>query len=113
MTKVEVFYFDGCPNHVRTLEMVERIVQEIDPGMPIQAINVTSEAEAHQHKFLGSPTVRIDDHDIEPGADGRTGYQMACRIYHSRDGLSGLPDEAWIRDALAQAKIQHGGSGHG
>jgi hypothetical protein len=54
-------------------------------------------------RFLGSPTVRVDGHDVEPGADERRDFVLACRVYQTDQGTAGEPDEAWIRAALKRA----------
>jgi len=64
---------------------------------------VVPDAEtAERLRFLGSPTIRVDGRDVEPGADARTAYVLACRIYRTEHGLSGVPDERWVTDALAE-----------
>ena len=54
-------------------------------------------------RFLGSPTVRVDGRDVEPGAEERHEFVFSCRVYRGSRGFSGKPDEAWIRDALREA----------
>ena len=61
---------------------------------------ITDEHEAARERFLGSPTLRINGRDVEPGATERTDYGLKCRIYRTADGLSGLPAEDWILAAL-------------
>ena len=51
-------------------------------------------------RFLGSPTVRVNGRDVEPGADDRDDYVFSCRIYRNQGGVSGQPDERWLRAAL-------------
>jgi hypothetical protein len=100
---VDLLYFEGCPNHEATLELVERIAVEeaIDPELRLVA--VTSAKEADQLRFLGSPTVRVNGHDIEPGADQRSDFTLACRVYRTEFGHQGVPAETWVRAALRAA----------
>jgi hypothetical protein len=65
----------------------------------INQIEVHDAEAAAPLRFLGSPTIRVDGHDVEPGADDRTEYVFACRLYRSEGGVRGEPDEQWIRDA--------------
>ena len=67
---------------------------------PVIEINVAAEAMAMEVRFLGSPTVRINDMDIEPSARSRSGFGMLCRTY---DGSGGVPSEALIRSAITEA----------
>jgi hypothetical protein len=61
---------------------------------------VESEEDARRSRFLGSPTVRVDGRDIEPGADRRTDYGLKCRLYRTPDGIVGVPPDTVIVDAL-------------
>jgi hypothetical protein len=62
------------------------------------------DAEAAQRlRFLGSPSVRVDGRDVEPGAEARTDYDLSCRVYRRESWFSGQPEERWARDALAEA----------
>jgi hypothetical protein len=51
-------------------------------------------------EFLGSPTVRINGHDVDPAAHDRTDYSFSCRLY----GDSGVPPRALIEQALPSAR---------
>jgi hypothetical protein len=43
----------------------------------------------------------MNGHDVEPGADDRDTFTLACRVYRTESGrLSGTPPEQWIRTAL-------------
>lgn len=100
---VEILYFDGCPNHETARELVERIAAEVDVTAEIQLVTVPDADAAARERFLGSPTVRIDGDDVEPGAEDRCEYVLACRIYRTDQGFAGQPDEAWLRQALLGA----------
>jgi hypothetical protein len=66
----------------------------------IAHVNVPDPEAAERLRFLGSPTIRVDGRDIEPGADRRTEYVLACRIYRTEERIAGVPDDRWLRDAL-------------
>jgi hypothetical protein len=100
---VEILYFQGCPNHEATLELVERVANELHIDLVIERVGVPDNEIATRLRFLGSPTVRIDGRDVEPGAEERTDFSLSCRVYRSDQGVAGQPDEAWIRAAMAEA----------
>ena len=54
-------------------------------------------------KFPRSPTVRINGIDVELGCINSGEYSLRCRLYRTAEGLSGLPEPAWIERALANA----------
>lgn len=97
---VELFYFADCPNYQRTRKVVERVAAEEDVPIDLRLVELASADEAELHRFLGSPTVRVDGQDVEPGADERNAFMFACRVYRSDAGLSGQPNEQWVRNAL-------------
>lgn len=63
--RVEILYFDGCPNHEATRALIERVAADLHLGPEIDLVRVTGAEAASQLRFLGSPTVRIDGHDVE------------------------------------------------
>jgi hypothetical protein len=97
--KIEILYFDGCPNHERLVERLPALLDRAGiTSRPIPREITAQDAEREQ--FLGSPTLRIDGRDVEPGAADRTDYGLKCRIYHTSEGLTGLPADDWILAAL-------------
>ena len=97
---VEVLYFNGCPNHPSAQALVERVSAEVGLGVELKLVNVLDPESAVRERFLGSPSIRVDGRDIEPGAEARTDYALACRVYRTEEGSSGQPDERWLRKAL-------------
>ena len=96
--KIEVFYFDGCPHVRATVERLNRVLEESGLNCPITQTRVGDHEAAQSVGFLGSPTVRINDVDIDPSARSRTEFGIMCRTY---DG-SGVPPEAMFRSAIAE-----------
>ena len=47
--------------------------------------------------FLGSPSIRVDGREVEPGADLRRDYSRCCRLSITAAGRALLPDERWMR----------------
>ena len=99
--KIELLTFEGCPNAQSARELVERVVAESRVEAEIAYVDVPDPEAAERLRFLGSPTIRVDGRDIEPGADERTEYVLACRIYRTEQGSAGVPDDRWLRDAIA------------
>lgn len=97
---VEILVFDGCPNAEPTRELVEGVARELGLLVDVETVLVPNASAAERYRFLGSPTVRVDDRDIEPGAETRSDYTFSCRVYRTPTGASGQPEEAWVRDAL-------------
>lgn len=97
---IEVLGFDGCPHTGPALELVGRVCAELELDADVRFVEVPDPGTADRLRFLGSPTIRVDGCDIEPGAETRTVYVHSCRVYPGAAGLTGLPDERWLRTAL-------------
>jgi hypothetical protein len=96
---VEVLTFEGCPHAELAIALAQRIVQETGVDADVQVLNVAA-ADTTRHRFLGSPSIRVDCCDVEPAADQRRDYAHCCRLYTAGGRRGGLPDEKWIRDAV-------------
>jgi hypothetical protein len=97
---VEIFYFDGCPNHHPALAMVERVSRELGIEPEIRLVNVPDDETARQVRFLGSPTIRVDGQDVDPDTAERDDFGLSCRVFRTDSGIVGQPEERWVRDAL-------------
>lgn len=101
--KIEILYFDGCPNHLPAVERVREVLQEMNlPDAPIE-VRITDPAMAKPLRFLGSPTVRINGLDIEPGARDSDQFGFGCRTYFSEGRRSGLPTKELVLSAIRDA----------
>ena len=99
--RVEFLYFEGCPSHERLQPHLEDLMRDAGLATSLEVRRVESDEAAEAERFLGSPTVRINGRDIEPGADQRTDFGLKCRLYRSEHGASGVPPEEWITAALS------------
>ncbi len=101
--RVEILYLEGCPNYEPAPAFVERLARELDVEPEIELVEVADSATAVALRFLGSPTVRVNGVDVEPGAEERRDFTFSCRIYRSEGGASAQPEENWVRAALIEA----------
>ncbi len=99
---VEILVFAGCPNAEPARELVAHVARELAIEPEIRVVVVPDAEAAQSTCFLGSPSVRVDGRDVEPGAEHRTDYAFSCRIYRTPAGLAGQPDETWLREAMAK-----------
>ena len=100
---LELLYFDGCPNHEALLPHLEQLLRGAEIQATIRLRRIADDTAAQHERFLGSPTVRVDGHDVEPDAADRTDFGLKCRLYLTDAGLRGSPLDEWILDALARA----------
>jgi len=74
--KVEMIFSPGCGAIQATVAMVNETVAELDLPAEVSEIMVETVEKARKLKFLGSPSIRLNGHDIEPGADQRQDYGL-------------------------------------
>ena len=109
--KVELLYFDGCPSHERLLPRLRELMAEAGIADDVRLRRVESPEAAVAERFIGSPTVRVNGVDVEPGADSRRDFGLKCRLYSTPEGLQGTPRAEWVVDALTARKGERDGDG--
>jgi hypothetical protein len=77
---VEILFFEGCPNPDAERELVERVSAELRLHPDVRPVSVETPDDARRFRFLGSPTIRVNGHDVEPGADDRDSFAYSCRV---------------------------------
>jgi hypothetical protein len=98
---VELLYWDGCPSHPDALADLRAALAELGrTDVRVTLTEVSTDEQAADRGFIGSPTLRIGGVDLmPPPEDEPTG--LTCRVYRRRDGrYSPTPDSADLRDAL-------------
>lgn len=106
--KIELLYFDGCPSHEAFLPRLHELLALARVQAPVEQRRVESAEAADSERFLGSPTLRVDGVDVDPGAGGRSDYGLKCRLYPTPQGLRGAPPDEWVLDALRRARRRAG-----
>lgn len=85
--KLELLYFDGCPNWKIAAERLDDIATR--RGLAVERHIVATAEEAEAARFRGSPTILVDGRD--PFASGDEPFGLACRVYQTPDGPAGSP----------------------
>ncbi len=98
--KIEVLYIEGCPNHQPAMERVDGVLRELGISEKIHEVPVTTMEQAKAFRFPGSPTIRIDDEDIEKEVRDLPEFSYSCRTYTEQGKLSGIPSQELIRRAI-------------
>ena len=100
---VEVLYFDGCPSSERLLAHLPVLLTEHGLAAEIITRRIDDDEQAQHERFPGSPTVRVNGHDVDPDASHESGYGMRCRMYRTPAGLTGVPADEWLLAAVSAA----------
>jgi hypothetical protein len=67
-------------------------------------VEVKDAATAQQVGFLGSPSIRVNEQDVEPAARAVRAFGVMCRTYMDGARRGCVPPPEWIRAAVREAK---------
>jgi hypothetical protein len=98
--KFEVLYFDGCPTYETATKTLQAVLAEEGVEAEVELVAVNTDEEARRLRFPGSPTIRVDGHDLFPAPE-REDWRLGCRVYATPEGLRGSPTAEMLRAALA------------
>jgi hypothetical protein len=98
---VEILVTEGCPNEDAAIGLVGMAASVLEMTPRVILVEVADLAEAQQHNFAGSPTIRIDGCDVAPPLGEEV--TLSCRTYATNHGPSGVPDVELVLAALERA----------
>lgn len=101
-------YFEGCPSHEAFLPRLHELLAQAEVDVAVRQRRVESDEAADRERFLGSPTLRVDGVDVDPGAGDRTDFGLKCRLYPTGQELRGAPPDEWVLNALQDARDRPG-----
>ncbi len=99
--KIELLFWEECPSYPEAQALLQQVLDERGISVPIEVREVRTHAEAVEHAFPGSPTIRIDGRDVDPaGAVSPPG--LTCRVYRLPDGRAApVPSRQQLEEALS------------
>jgi hypothetical protein len=103
---VEVLVTPGCPHRDAAIALARQVCEQRGGTAEVRVVEIPSQQAAEQVRFLGSPTIRVNGRDIEPGSEWSAEVVHGCRLYQGAHSLHGLPEEGWLRLALQNAQVQ-------
>jgi uncharacterized protein YndB with AHSA1/START domain len=106
-SRVEILYCDDCPHYAGVVRQVRDLLEREGIRVDVDLWRVTDDDDARAARFLGSPTVRVDGRDVEPGAERRDDFGIKCRLYPTVEGVQPVPPEEWIVNAVRQDRDEH------
>jgi hypothetical protein len=101
MYRVRLLHTETCHAYHQAFNEIEKALKE--KGLPVyfEVILITSQEQAEQYKFFGSPTVQINGEDIDPKAKMVTKYSISsCRPYFWKGRFYDYPPKEMILEAL-------------
>lgn len=113
VVRIDFLYWEGCPSYQEALQRLRAVLAEEGIAAEVRVVHVETEELARELAFPGSPTIRVEGHDVQPQtatADGR----LTCRLYLLDDGRpSPLPSAEMLRRAVRAAQaaaLRRGGA---
>lgn len=103
--KIEVLYVPHCPNFSLAVERVQQALALANIQAEIRKIAVRNNSEAIRLEFPGSPTVRVNDRDVDPAESPEENFGLQCRLYSGRQH-PGVPDLNSIIRGLREAALE-------
>ncbi|GIV10331.1 MAG: hypothetical protein KatS3mg019_2422 [Fimbriimonadales bacterium] len=101
--RIELLYYPECPSHERALELIHEALASEGVSAEVEVNRIDTQAQAEQHRFIGSPTIRIDGRELQP--QPHLPYRLTCRTFQHEDGrLSPLPSLTMLREAIRNAE---------
>ncbi len=114
--RVSFLFYEDCLSHELALERLREVLAEEGIDADVEIVKVESEVQAQQLRFVGSPTILVNDQDMDP-PPSESHYALTCRAYRLEDGrISPLPSRGMIRRAIgaaAKAEPADGSAGSG
>jgi glutaredoxin-related protein len=100
---VELYWWEGCPSTETAVQELHEALSELGlDGVKVRMRQISSDQDAREAGFIGSPTVLVDGEDVAPAPGEPAG--LTCRVYRRREGsISPTPDPVDVRDALRRA----------
>ncbi len=104
--KIEVLYFQGCPNHGPAVDRLRAALSAEGVAAEVVEIEVNDVATPESMEFLGSPTIRVNGIDVETSWGVARPIGISCRTYIDGATREGVPPMGLLRRAIRAAKIQ-------
>lgn len=101
MFTIRLLHTEGCHAYHNAFDELEQALKE--KGFPVQfeVILITSENEAKEHKFFGSPAIQVNGEDVDPKAKMVTKCgASSCRSYFWKGKSYDYPPKEMILEEL-------------
>lgn len=75
--KIRLLHVNGCPSAGPTAELIKKIASDMKLDIQLEDITITTQEEAIEKRFFGSPTVQINGKDIDPTVGNFNAFTLA------------------------------------
>ena len=74
--RIELLLSPGCAHAEEAVNLVKNTLKKLQVDAEVSETMLDTKEMANELKFLGSPTIRVNGRDIEPGAEERQDYGL-------------------------------------
>lgn len=101
--QVKLLHTKDCHVWKDTLSVLEETLEDVGLEPNLEVVQIRNEDEAKKHKFLGSPTILINNLDIDPQARKLSNFTVSsCRPYFWQGKSYDLPPKEMVLAALRE-----------
>jgi len=104
--RILLVYHEKCPNFKNVLKDLKDALTEEKTNAQIQIVKLSNLQEAKNLHIVGSPTIRINNKDIDPSIKKSSNYSLKCRSYFYHGKITASPPKEFIIEAIRKAKKQ-------
>ena len=98
---IELLVVEDCPHAPAAAALLRQALDDLElRDIAYRTTTITTEEQAGQHGFAGSPSFHVNGIDLFPLPGNPTA--LACRLYPTDHGRAGTPDLPDLRSALAR-----------
>jgi len=98
--KIDFLYSPKCPNHEEAFQNLVSVLKKNGWPAGIHRIQIQDLNQAKRAEFWGSPTIRVNGHDLEENANKTERYSLDCRTLMINGKPSPVPTEDFIEAAI-------------
>jgi hypothetical protein len=86
------------------MDLVHSVLRAEGVPVEVDEVSIMNDEDASLRAFPGSPTVRVNGHDIEAISSDRVAVGLACRTYLVHGRLQGVPPRSLLEQAIRTAR---------
>ena len=109
--KVELLYWDECPNWRKALDTLQKVLKEIEDekglSFSLELVKVDTDELAKKLAFPGSPTVRVEGVDVWE-TDSADVQGLTCRVYRVEGKLMPFLPEKILKESVLEILRKEG-----
>ena len=100
--RIEVLYVAECPSHPAAMKLIRDVLNAEAVSAEIREVLVADDCMAMELAFSGSPTIRVNGHDVATESSNAKRFALSCRLYPGSSEI-GLPPVELVRRAVVEA----------